>query len=61
MQSEELIGDEALCFVLKLSAGALGGLRRGLAPTVAVEIVTAGRSVSESELGTAPSRKNGAR
>ena len=61
LQSEELIGDEALCFVLKLSAGALGGLRRGLAPTVAVEIVTAGRSVSESELGTAPSRNNGAR
>jgi GTP-binding protein HflX len=43
LQSEELIGEEALKFVLKLSAGALGGLRRGLSPGVAVEIVSTGR------------------
>ena len=58
LQSEELIGEEALKFVLKLSAGALGGLRRGLSPGVAVEIVSAGRDAGEAHLDAARSRKS---
>jgi GTP-binding protein HflX len=50
LQSEELVGEEALTFVLKLSQGALGTLRRGLAAGVAIEILGGGRDVSERTL-----------
>jgi GTP-binding protein HflX len=56
--SEELIGDEALRFEIKLSAGALGNLRRGLAPDVQVQVHSMGRAVSESERALAELRKS---
>jgi 50S ribosomal subunit-associated GTPase HflX len=56
--SEELIGEEALRFEIKLSAGALGNLRRGLAPDVQVQVHSMGRAVSESERALAELRKS---
>ncbi len=58
LQSEELIGDEALSILVKLSPAALGGLRRGLSPQVKVDIVSSGRSVEAGALGEGPSRKS---
>jgi len=58
LESEELLGAEALRFRVKLSAGALGNLRRGLAPGVAVELVSTGRAISERERALAEARKS---
>ena len=58
LDSEELIGDEALKFQLRLSAAALGNLRRGLGPEVQVDIVSTGLAIAERERALAESRKS---
>lgn len=45
LESERLVGEESLKFLLKLSAGALGGLRRSLPPEVTIEVLSAGARV----------------
>ena len=50
VQSEELVGEESLTLVLKLSQGSLGNLRRSLGAAVEVEILGGGRDVSERTL-----------